>query len=123
MAAYNESVRKYFSGDRDLRRVELIDLTQADGNTLASSSDRFNVNATDYVVSATGTAGTLAFSVQINEETGFEELIDPATGNQQMIDLSDAQSFVIPDQGLIDIRVEPTGVSGNYSVYIKQSVE
>ncbi len=119
----NTDMHNWYKGDRNLRRVEVTGLDQGAGDTIISDDVHWEDTTTVYSVSAANsTSGTIRFSVMVNEESGWEDLVDPETTNQQEIDLAAPQSFQIYQQNIIGLRVEPDTVVGTYDILVRQQI-
>lgn len=100
--------------------ITVTDRDQADGNVEVnanSNCDKFVFT----VIPSSGATGTLAFSIRPHSTASFEPIIDPDTNNQQIITLNGtSRTFVLLDYFSNGFRIEPTSVTGTYSVVIQQ---
>lgn len=96
--------------------IEVTGLTQAGGDQIIL----VNRSATFIQVSATGTSGTLGFSVRVREDKPFIPIADPLNPQQQQtLDLASPNAFQFSGFWQA-IRVEPSTVTGTYDVLIQQ---
>lgn len=100
--------------------ITRTDLDQADGVQTIEVENQASV----FNISAFGaTAGTLTFEIKVVEDGVFEPIIDPATSSIQTIDFSgNVRSFILRSYAY-EIRVTPSGITGDYTIAVQQGDE
>lgn len=99
--------------------IALEDLSQADGNIVQNLIGEANFFQFSFNTSASAT-GTVGIMIQTHPDVDFEPLLNPDTGSQETIDLSDFTTTIVDGYKLRAVRFDPTSVVGSYSVYIQQ---